>query len=68
MCDDEIGRGAGNFFRVLAPHNLLDPEFVPEIKFVICTKNGNDARCVKHFQQCEFLHRMFQAEICKTDI
>jgi hypothetical protein len=51
MSDDEIGRGAGNCFRALAPCNLLDPEFVPEIKFVICTKNGNDAWYVKHFQK-----------------
>ncbi len=49
--DDEIGRGAGNFFRALAPHNLLDPEFVPEIKFVIYKKNGNYARYAKHFQK-----------------
>jgi hypothetical protein len=51
MSDDEIGRGAGNFFMALAPYNLLDPEFVPEIKFVIYKKKGNYARYVKHFQK-----------------
>jgi hypothetical protein len=27
------------------------PYYVPEIKFVICTKDENDARYVKHFQK-----------------
>jgi hypothetical protein len=66
MSADEIGRGAGNFFRATAGTSNVTGSAINsiglEIKFLIYTTNGNDARYVKHFQRCELLHRMFQAE------